>query len=136
MKKNIFQNQAVRFILIILVLVGLYFAYNAWQSSNNKIFIDQASIFAPEVDLTSPQSGILKEVYVVEGETVLAHTDIARVNNALIRSSAAGQIVTVNSGIGRNVAPGETLAVMIDPTEMTVVGQLPENKGLISAKNR
>lgn len=127
MKKN-----SVIFLIIVILLAGATGVYFWLKSSQATILIDQASISAPEIDLTAPQGGFLKEVYVSEGDMVETNTVIARVNNALVKTSSAGEVITLRGGIGRVVSAGETIAILIDPNSLHVVGQMPENKGLAS----
>jgi multidrug resistance efflux pump len=127
---KIFKNSGFVFGLIIVVLVGAVIAYFWVKSNNSKIFINQAAISAPEIDLTAPQGGTLEAVYVNEGDDVAANAIVARVHNALIKTNSAGRIITINGGIGRVVAQGETIAILINPSDLRVVGQVPENKGL------
>ena len=126
MKKN-----TIIFLVIIVLAAAAIGGYFWFKASNATILIDQASISAPEIDLTAPQGGILEAVYASEGDMVGANTVVARINNALIKTNSAGELITINGGVGRVVASGETIAILVNPSDLRVVGQLPENKGLV-----
>ena len=128
---KIFKKKGFIFVLAILIIAGAIGGYFWWQSANSKIAIDQAQIFAPEIDLTSAHGGTLEAVYANEGDIVGSQALVARVSGELIKTSSAGEIIKINGGIGRVVNPGETMAILINPAELSVVGQVPENKGLV-----
>ena len=128
--KNIFQNKAVIFAIIILLLIAAFAGYYFVKSVNSTVYVDQAQISAPSVNLTSINGGILKETFVNEGEILAPNTLIARVDKEIIKTRSGGELIKLNGGIGRNVIKGETVATIINPGELKVVGQVPENKGL------
>ena len=99
-------------------------------SSGKTVYIDTASITAPLIDLAPMAAGRLNAVYVQEGDTVLANTPVAEVGTEVVTSKVAGEIVKVNDIVGAQVAAGESVVSMIDPTQLRVVGQLDEDKGL------
>ena len=125
-----FQSKGFIWGLSILIIVGAIVGYYWFKTANSTIRIDLAALSAPEVDLTSPQSGTLNAVYANEGDMVAVNTPVARVGNALIKTNSAGKIVTINGGVGRSVNMGETVVILIDPSTLQVVGQLAENQNL------
>ena len=107
---------------------GLYYYVNA-----KTVYIDMSQITAPLINLSPVNSGVLEEVYVNVGDTVAVNSPIARVGIEIVKAKAAGEIVSVDNNIGQyiNVMTGQgTAATMIDPTQLRVVGNLDENKGL------
>ncbi|MDE1944582.1 MAG: HlyD family efflux transporter periplasmic adaptor subunit [Patescibacteria group bacterium] len=99
-------------------------------SSGNQIFIDTASISAPLIDLSPTAAGRLNAVYVNEGDVLPANAPVALVGTEVVKTKVAGLIVQVNDTIGTQVAPGEAVVEMIDPSQLRVVGRIDENKGL------
>jgi multidrug resistance efflux pump len=62
---------------------------------------------------------------------------IARVGNQIIKANVNGIIVSANQNIGQfeNAQGGQaTVATMVDPTQLRVVGLLDEDKGLSDIK--
>ena len=92
--------------------------------------MDQATITAPEIDLSPSQPGILQDVYVNEGDQVPANFTVAQVGNQLIQTQVAGIIISVPDQVGAQVNAGTPVVTMIDPTQLRVVGQVQENEGL------
>ena len=131
MNKNS-KNKGLIWAILLIFIIGLAIAYFWLKLANSTISVSQALISAPQIDLTSAQGGVLKDIYVNEGDVASANTPVARVNNEVIKTNSAGEITTINGDIGRNVAPGETVVIMINPENLRVVGQVPENKGLNS----
>jgi len=73
-------------------------------------------------------------VYVNEGDTVTANETVARVGDQLIQAKVAGIVISVPDTVGAQVNSGTPVVTMIDPTQLRVVGQIDENKGLSSVK--
>ena len=130
MNKNIAKNKSAVagvIVLLIIALVGGYF----WLKSNaSKVYVEQAQISASQINLTSSGGGTLQETFASEGDILAPNSLIARVNNEIIKTRTGGQLIKLNGGIGRVVAKGETIATLIDPDDLHVVGQIAENKGL------
>ena len=114
-------------VLLIFAIAGTvsYFIF-----SNNEIEIDASSISAPLIELTPTSAGRLNAVYVNEGDTLVANAPVAEVGTEIITTKIAGTVVQVNNIIGAQIAPGQTVVEMIDPTQLRVVGKIDENKGL------
>lgn len=116
---------------VILIVIGGGIAAFAYISASSKIVsIDNASLSAPLVGLSPTAPGVLNAVYVKPGDIVPANTVVAEVGTELIKSSAGGLVVTVNSNIGKSVSQSDTIVATIDPASLRVVGQVDENKGL------
>ena len=113
---------------LLIIAAGVIAAYLITTSSI--VSIDTSSIQAPLINLTPAEPGLLDAVYVHEGDTVAANQPIASVGDQTITSKVAGLIVQVNDTIGAQVSPGQTIAEMIDPSQLRVVGSIDENKGL------
>ncbi len=108
---------------------GIYF----WVTSQ-RLYVDQATISAPEIDLSPSAPGILQDVYVNEGDEVPANFTVAQVGNQLIQTKVAGIIISVPNQVGAQVNAGTPIVTMIDPTQLRVVGQVQETAGLSSIK--
>lgn len=113
--------------LVILAAAGVY-AY--LLSSNREIAITSSTISAPLIDLSPSIGGRLDAVYVNPGDTVPANTAVALVGTEVVRTKIAGLVVQINNTIGAQVASGQSVAEMIDPSQLRVVGKIDENKGL------
>jgi len=116
--------------LIFLIIGGGAAGLAWWSVSQKTVYIDQSKIDAPEVTLSPTQGGALQHLYVSEGEVVPPGTVVAQVGVQLIKSTAGGLVIATHGDIGSQVAPGESVVDMIDPSSLRVVGELDENKGL------
>jgi multidrug resistance efflux pump len=118
----------VALVVVAGIAAGLYYYVNS-----KTVYIDLSQVTAPLIDLSPTNSGVLEEVYVNVGDTVAVNSPIARVGNEIVKAKTAGEIVSVDNNIGQyvNILTGQgTVATMIDPTQLRVVGKLDENKGL------
>ncbi len=113
--------------LVIILSAGLavYFV-----SSSGEVKIDDGTISAPAIDLTSTAGGVLEETYVHEGDMITANTVVARVGTELIKSKSAGEVISVHNDIGKSFSPGQAVVTVIDLSELRVVGSIQEDKGL------
>lgn len=116
--------------VIAVAIIGAAAGFAFWQISAQSVYVDTSSIVAPEIALSPSQSGVLQEVFVQEGDQIDANAAVARVGNQIIKSKVAGIVVSVPETIGAQIAPNQAVVTMIDPTQLRVVGQVDENKGL------
>lgn len=122
-------------IISALVIIGAAGGVAYFYVSSKTVYIDQSAIQAPLINLSPANSGVLQNVFVKVGDMVTANEPVAQVGNEIVKAQTAGQIVSVDENIGEyeNPLTGKAnVATMIDPTQLRVVGELDENKGLAS----
>lgn len=128
-----FERRALVLAVAAVVVVGGAIAGLAYVAvSQRVVYIDKSTIEAPEVDLAPTVSGVLQNMYVTVGETIPADTIVAQVGDQLVKSTSGGLVISAEQNIGENVAAGTPIVKTIDPSELRVVGQVDENKGLSS----
>ncbi len=126
LQRNIWLTTGLIALIVIAAIgVGVYFL-----TAGQRVSIDDATITAPSVDLSTHGGGVLQQVLVNEGDIVPANTVVAQVGTELIKTLSAGEVITVNNNIGKTFAPGQAVVTVIDPTELRAIGQLQEDKGL------
>ncbi len=131
------RKKLMLWILVALAIVGGAGTGLYLYVSGKTVYIDQSEVQAPIIDLAPSTSGVLQAVYVQAGEMVGANQPVAQVGNEIVKTQTAGEIVSVDQNIGQyvNTLSGQaTVATMIDPTQLRVVGNLDENKGLANVK--
>ena len=116
---------------IIIVIGGGIGAFAYLAASSHTVYIDNATINAPVVNLSPTTAGTLNNVYVQVGQVLPPGTVVASVGTELIKSTSGGLVITVNNNIGKTVAPTDVVVATIDPSALRVVGQVQENKGLV-----
>ena len=132
------EKQIVRIEKNILMLIALgVFAIGAviagfalLQVNNSRVYIEKSEVVAPTIDLAAQNPGVLQQVFVQEGDSVVANESVARVGDELIKTQTAGIIIAVKKDIGKLFNKGESVVTMIQPSELRVVGRLAEDKGL------
>ncbi len=115
---------------IVIILCGAIAGGAYWAVSQKTVYMDQAQIAAPLVTLTPQAPGILRELYVHEGDLVQPNTVVAQVGVELIKSTSGGLVVSANDNIGKQMTPQDVIVTLVDPSALRVVGQIDENKGL------
>jgi multidrug resistance efflux pump len=113
-------------ILIIFIVAGFYY----WQIRTGRIFIDDSQISASIITIAPTTSGRLFEVEAQEGKFVKKGDVLAVVGSETIRSTTDGLVVMANNQIGGSFTPQNSVAQIIDQSQMRVVGTIDENKGL------
>ncbi len=127
------NTKLVVWVIVGLVVVGGIGAGLYWYVSSKTVYIDLSQISAPLINLSPANSGVLEAVYVNDGDMVAVNTPVALLGDEIVEAKVAGEIVSVDNNVGEyvNVLTGQgTVATMIDPTQLRVVGNLDENKGL------
>jgi multidrug resistance efflux pump len=127
------RTKLIIWVIIALVVIGGAGAGLYYYVSSKTVYIDLSQIQAPLINLSATNSGVLQAVYVNPGDTVTANQPVALVGNQVVEAQTSGEIVSTNNDIGQymNSVTGQgTVATMIDPTQLRVVGNLDENKGL------
>lgn len=129
-KKAVIKEPWVRNSLIILAAILVVGAAAFLIVSNKRISIDNSMVSAPQIDLAPTVAGPLNAIYVNAGDDVPANTVVAEVGTELIKTKVAGEIISVQKDTGMFFNAGQPVVSMIDPTQLRVVGQIDENKGL------
>jgi multidrug resistance efflux pump len=127
------RNTIIIWTLVGLIIVGGIGGGVYWYVSSKTVYIDQSDIEAPLINLSPANSGVLQAVFVKVGDTVTTDQPVAQVGNEIVEANTNGEIVSVDQNIGEyeNALTGQDIvATMIDPTQLRVVGNLDENKGL------
>ena len=131
-KKKGLDRRVLILAAFLVVVIGGAIAALAYIAVDGKtVYIDKASISAPSVVLGPTNAGTLKEVYVSVNDTVAPNTVVAQVGTELIKSLNGGLVIAVDNNIGKSVDAHEMVVTVIDPTQLRVVGQVQEDKGLV-----
>ena len=118
-------------ILVILAgIAGLIY----WSVVSGRVYVENSLISAPVTNLSTTSGGILQEVFVNVGDNVQTSDPIARVGNELIKAPSEGQILSVSTNLGASFGANQTVATMVNPNDLRVVGQVQEDKGLSNIK--
>ena len=128
--KNKNRNKIIIISTVLLVVIASIAGFIYWKITSARIYVEDAKISAPVTSLYPKVGGTLQEVYVNAGDIVEINAPIARVGNELIKAKSAGLILTINTTTGTSFGPTTAVATMINPSELKVVGQTQEDKGL------
>jgi multidrug resistance efflux pump len=112
--------------VLVIVLVGLFY----WQATKDQIYVEKATISAPEIALSATEGGMLEGIFVKEGDIVPANTTVAQIGNETVKTATPGLVIQTKNNIGENFSPGEPVVTIINPTDLRVVAQIEEDKGL------
>jgi len=128
--QNILYNEISLVILAVLVISIIAGVVAYYQTTSERIYIDRADIEAPVIFLSTTTPGILNDVLVKEGQSILPNTVVAEVGGYSIESKTRGIIIHVQNTPGQFVTSRDAIAKMINPQQLRVVGHLDEDKGL------
>lgn len=122
----------------LLLLLGLAGYYLIWPALNKDgALVVSGTVEATEVRLASEYGGRVDEVYVREGDPVLANQTVASVKpNASVRGSSHERIRTPIDGVvlyrsvepGEFAAPGAPLITVADLDRLTLTVYVPEDR--------
>lgn len=114
----------------LLVILGGVAGLAWWKYSSSTVHIEDAKIYAPTINLYPKVAGTLQDVYVNAGDYVKMNDPIARVGNELIKAKSDGLVLNIEANIGSAFGPNASVATMINPNDLRVVGETKEDKGL------
>ena len=118
---------------ITFIIAGIVMLFY-WQATKNQVYTDTAQISAPTIDLSSTEGGILKGIFVKEGDMVPANFAVAQVGNEIVRTATPGLVIQTQNKIGEDFTPGESVVTIINPQDLRVDAQVEEDKGLANVK--
>ncbi len=133
-KKGLDRRVLILAAFMIVVVGGALAALAYVAVSSKTVYIDKAQITAPTVNLGPTNPGTLTAVYVSVNDVLPPNTVVAQVGTELIKSLNGGLVISVNNNIGKSIAANDTVVTVIDPTQLRVVGQVQEDKGLVDIK--
>ncbi len=129
------QNRRTVIWAIVAALAIVIGAY--WYVAAQTVYIDLSQVQAPIISLAPSISGQLQAVFVNVGSAVTPNQPVARVGGQIVEAQTTGEIVSVDENIGEyeNAMTGQgAVATMIEPTQLRVVGEIDEDKGLSAIK--
>ena len=83
-------------VVIVAGMVGLVY----WETVKNQIYIEKAEVFAPTIALSSNGGGMLREVFVKEGDIVPADSAVARIGDEIVKTSTRGLVIQTKNNVG------------------------------------
>ncbi|MFA6322071.1 MAG: HlyD family secretion protein [Candidatus Buchananbacteria bacterium] len=125
-RHNVWIMSGLIGLVVVLTLGGIWY----WQVYQSRVYVEKAQISATHISLASTHAGALEEIFVKEGDVVLANTPVARVGNELVKTKVAGLIISANDNLGKLFGAGESVVTMIQSSDLRVVGRVGEDKGL------
>jgi len=125
-----FQRKDVLVLLTIILVAAVVLGVAYWMDQQRYVYTDKVQVDAPLIKLSPIIGGVLKEVYVSQGDRLYAHETVARIGDEMIKTQVSGIAVIVNKDIGSLYGPGQAVVTMVDPTQLRLIAQVQEDKGL------
>jgi len=133
-KESILKKPWVLSLASFIVIFGLLGLFLFWQVSNSTVFIENSNIEAPIINLAPSSPGVLNALYVKDGDVIQANSQVALVGSQIISVKDGGLVASAPVVLGSYFSPGQTVVSIVNTSEMKVVGQLEETKGLNKIK--
>jgi multidrug resistance efflux pump len=116
----------------ILIFVGIaaFYGVRYWQDEQSKVYVENSELSAPVISIGPETPGILKSVYVKEGDPVSAGQQLFSVGNTVVSARVAGVITSVQNTPGQWVSQQSAIVQMYDPASLRVVGHVQEDQSL------
>ena len=127
---SLLRNPLVLGVLVVVIAAGAFFGYRNWQDAQTKIYIDAAEISAPIIMVNPETPGVLKELFVKEGEHVSAGQKLFNVGDHVTNARVPGIITAVQDTPGQWAGNQTAVVQMYDPGSLRVVGHIQEDQGL------
>lgn len=123
-----------RLFILVALIVLLIVASFTYEKKIGRVQIDDSLVNAPIASIAPASPGVLKQIYVYEGENIKKGQAIANVGDQTIYANDDGLVVMANQALGSVVSTQNPVAQMINPDQMRIDGTLDENKGLDEIK--
>jgi multidrug resistance efflux pump len=129
-KEHILKRPWMHSLISFIVIFGLLGLFLFWQVESNTVFIENSNLEAPIINLAPTSAGVLNALYVKEGDKVAENTPVALVGSQIISTEAGGIVSSAPVVLGSYFSPGQTVVSIVNVSQMKVVGQIDETKGL------
>ncbi len=117
-------------VVLVLAAVGLFFGIRNWQDAQSKIYIEKSGVTAPVISVGPEVSGILKALYVKEGDRVTVGQQLFNVGDRITTARTPGIVTAVQNTPGQFASSQNAIVQMYDPSQLRVVGHIQEDQGL------
>lgn len=117
-------------IVIVLIAVAAFLGYRYYQDVQSKVFIETSEISAPTISIGPEVPGVLKALYVKEGDHVVVGQQLFNVGDRVVSARSQGIVTAVQNTPGQYATNLSPIVQMYDPTSLRVVGHLQEDQGL------
>jgi multidrug resistance efflux pump len=128
--ENVLKKPWVLSLLSFVIIFGLLGAFLFWQVGSTTVSIENSNLEAPIINLAPSMPGTLNALYVTEGDTVAANSQVALVGSQIISTEDGGLVSSAPVVLGSYFSPGQTVVSIVNVSEMKVIGQIEETKGL------
>ena len=133
-KKSIFTKPWVQSLTGIIIIIVIASSLLIYKSISSYVAIDNSTVSAPVISISTETSGTLDEVYVKSGDIVTAGQPLARVGSEILKSKTDGEIIYTSNTPGQVFNSSQAIIKMIDPKELRILGTIKENAGLSKIK--
>ena len=100
-KKSIFTKPWVQSLTGIIIISAIAAGILFYKSVSSYVYIENSLISAPVISIGTETSGILDEVYVKEGDTVVSGQPLARIGSEILKSKTDGIIIYTSNTPGQ-----------------------------------
>jgi len=133
-KEHILKTPWIRSTIYFIVIFSILGVFLFWQTESSRVSIENSYLDAPIINLSPTLPGTLNALYVKEGDTVQANTQVALVGSQVIYTQEAGIISSAPIVLGSYYSPGQTVVSVVSDQKMRVIGKIEETKGLDTIK--
>lgn len=133
-KRKTLITAVLALMVIAMVGVGTYY----WYNNTYYVSTEDATVSSDLVKAGPQVSGKLLELYVNEGQHVEKGQIIARqdmgtlpdtsLEMSIVRAPITGTVIKKQGTVGEIVSPGQSLAIMIDPSAIYINANIEETK--------
>ena len=131
-KKGMFSKPWAQSVLALVIIFGALGGFVYWLSIKDIVYVENSYLDAPITNISATTAGTLNQIFVNEGDTIVANQAVALVGSQIIYSQEGGIVSSAPKIVGDYYNPGQTIVSVVVNNKMRVVGSLEENKGLDS----
>ena len=129
-KTSIFSKPWVQSLAGIIIIIAIVCGALFYKSISSYVAVDDSIVSAPVISIAPENPGTLNEVYVKEGDNVIAGQPLARVDAEILTAKVNGTVIYTDNTPGQVFNSSTPVIKMIDPTESRILATIKENSGL------
>lgn len=132
------RKKLIYLILTVMIVAFACIGGYYWYQNTYFVSTEDATVKGDLVSVGPQISGKLMELNVEEGDTVIKDQIIARqgisnpqetnIDQTVLRAPISGIVIKKQGTVGEIISPGQTIAMIVDPTKLYVTANIEETK--------
>lgn len=132
------RKKLIYLILSVMIVAFACIGGYYWYQNTYFVSTEDATVQGDLVSVSPQISGKLLELNIDEGDTVIKDQIIGRqgmsnpqetnIDQSVLRAPISGIVIKKQGTVGEVISPGQTIAMIVDPTKLYITANIEETK--------